>query len=80
MKTPLISVIIPTYNCGNYIGLAIQSVIVQSYKSWELIIINDGSTDETIEICNNYLSKDKRIKIINKKMKVYQLPEILESL
>lgn len=67
MNTPLISVIMPTYNCGKYISLAIQSVIDQSYKNWELIIINDGSTDETIEICNNYLSKDKRIKIINKK-------------
>lgn len=56
----LVSVIIPTYNFAKYIGKAIESVMLQTYPFWELIIVDDGSTDDTKQVVANYLS-DKRI-------------------
>lgn len=61
-KSPLFSVIIPTYNRANYISNSIQSVINQSFKNWELIIVDDGSTDNTSKIIESF--KDDRIKYI----------------
>lgn len=55
----------PTYNKSRYIEKTIQSVLAQSYKEFELIIINDGSTDNTLDICRNFASQDERIKIID---------------
>ncbi len=62
-RKPLVSVIIPTYNRAEYISEAIESVLKQTYTNFELIIINDGSTDETQNIIEEYAKKDKRIKI-----------------
>lgn len=62
---PLISVIIPVYNSEKYIGRAIESVLNQSYKNIELIIVNDGSTDKSGQIINSYT--DNRIFVIHKK-------------
>ena len=64
-KNPLISVILPAYNSENYIGEAIQSVIDQSIHDWELIIINDGSSDQTGSIVNSFT--DPRIFLIEQK-------------
>ncbi|TRX04542.1 glycosyltransferase family 2 protein [Flavobacterium gawalongense] len=61
IKRPLISVIMPAYNASDYIMEAINSVIGQTYNNWELIIVNDGSTDSTAEIIKGYLSIDNRI-------------------
>ena len=61
MIKPLFSIVIPTYNREEFIPLAIQSVINQSFLNWELIIIDDGSTDNTKDIVQDYLS-DSRIK------------------
>ena len=55
----LVSIIVPTYNRGNLIGETIQSVIDQSYKNWELIIVDDGSTDDTKKRVEEF--KDTRI-------------------
>lgn len=63
-----VSVIIPVYNSEKYIERCIKSVVNQSYKTLEIIIINDGSTDDSLEICKKYAKKDIRIKIITKKM------------
>ena len=62
-----ISVIMPIYNSEKYLKEAIDSVLNQSFKDFELICINDGSTDNSPEILENYRKKDKRIKIINQK-------------
>jgi glycosyltransferase involved in cell wall biosynthesis len=60
-----ISVIIPVYNVEKYVAKCIESVIKQSYKNLEIIIINDGSTDSSGEICNKYLEFDNRIIVKN---------------
>ncbi|TGY42452.1 glycosyltransferase family 2 protein [Clostridium sartagoforme] len=58
----LISIITPTYNCGKFIEETIESVMKQSYKNWEMIIVDDCSTDNTKEVVDKYTIKDKRIK------------------
>lgn len=63
---PLITVIITAYNVEQYIARAIESIQNQTYKNIEILIINDGSTDSTKEVCERYSSTDKRIRIINK--------------
>lgn len=65
MDMHLISVIIPMYNASRFIKRCISSILNQTYKNFELLIINDGSTDNSLEICNKF--KDQRIKIINQK-------------
>jgi len=62
----LISIITPVYNVEKFIVETIESVIKQTYTNWELILIDDGSTDNSSEICKQYAVKDKRIKYIYK--------------
>lgn len=62
MESELVSVIMPTYNCGKYIGETIETVKNQTYKNWELIIVDDCSKDNTEEIVNKYINSDNRIK------------------
>ncbi len=62
---PLLSIVVPLYNTTDYIGRCIESVINQEYDNWELIIVDDGSTDNSLEIASNYARNDKRIKVIH---------------
>ena len=62
----LISVIIPVFNVEKYLERCIKSIINQTYKNLEILLINDGSTDKSIEICNRYLEFDSRIILLNK--------------
>jgi glycosyltransferase involved in cell wall biosynthesis len=64
---PLVSVCMPAYNAGKYIQEAVQSIIDQTYTNWELIIVNDGSTDNTAGVAE--LFTDKRIKIFHQQNK-----------
>lgn len=66
-KAPLVSVIIPVKNAGEFVGAAIQSIIDQTYKNWEMVVVDDGSTDETGKILKKFAKKDKRITIITHK-------------
>lgn len=54
MSQPLVSAVIPAYNCGAYIGRAIESVLTQTYRDIECIVINDGSTDDTATVARSY--------------------------
>lgn len=62
----LISIIIPVYNAERYLSQCIESVIAQTFKDWEAILVNDGSKDDSLTICNEYASKNSRIKVIDK--------------
>lgn len=63
----MISVIIPVYKVEKYIDQCIQSVLLQTYTQWELILVDDGSPDSSGEICERYSQSDDRIKVIHKK-------------
>jgi len=65
----LLTVIIPVYNSENFIAECIQSIVKQTFLNWELIIINDGSTDSSLEICQQYASEDYRIRVYSQKNK-----------
>lgn len=67
LNKPTISVIMPAYNSESFIGFAIDSVISQTYKNWELIIVNDGSTDNTQSIIDIYKNSDSRIVALQQK-------------
>lgn len=58
---PLISIIIPTYNRGNFLGETLDSVIAQTFQNWECIVVDDGSTDFTNELLEFYCERDPRI-------------------
>ena len=66
---PDVSIILPTFNRANYLERSINSVITQTFKNWELLIIDDGSIDETFEIVEIYLQNDDRIKYLKHKNK-----------
>lgn len=61
----LVSVITPAYNCAEHIEECIESVLNQTYQNWEMIIVNDKSTDNTQSIVESYVKKDPRIKLFN---------------
>ncbi|KKU18398.1 MAG: Glycosyl transferase family 2 [Candidatus Pacebacteria bacterium GW2011_GWA1_46_10] len=58
---PLVSVIIPAHNAGKFITETIESILRQTYKNLELMIVNDGSTDNTADVIKQFLKKDKRV-------------------
>ena len=60
-NSPLVSIVLPTYNGSQYLEQAIQSVLKQTYPNWELIIVDDGSTDDTPNIISRYTALDPRV-------------------
>lgn len=67
MDNPLVSIIVPVYNVERYIHRAVESILNQSYRNIEIILVDDGSSDNCPQICDEYALKDKRIKVIHKK-------------
>ena len=67
MNQPLISVIVPVYNVTEYLPRCLDSICNQTYQNLEIILVDDGSTDNSLEICNRYAVKDKRIIVIHQK-------------
>ena len=66
MNKPLVSIIIPNYNRAHLIGETLDSVLIQTYKNWECIIVDDGSTDNSKEVIQEYVDKDKRFQIYDR--------------
>ncbi len=66
MESQLISVIVAAYNVGEYLDRCIQSLVKQTYSRLEIILVDDGSTDKTGEICDEWARKDRRIKVLHK--------------
>lgn len=60
---PLISVIVPVYNVEEYLSRCIESILNQNYRDLELILVDDGSTDNSVELANHYIKKDSRVKL-----------------
>ena len=67
MDEPLISVIVPIYNVEKYLNRCIESIVNQTYKTLEIILVDDGSPDNCPQICDEWKEKDNRIKVIHKK-------------
>ena len=65
-KEPLVSILVSNYNYGRYIGDSIQSALDQTYPNIELIICDDGSTDDSVSVIEPYLQKDPRVRLIRK--------------
>lgn len=66
VNTPLISVVIPVYNVEEYFDQCMQSVLSQTYKNLEIILVDDGSTDKSGEMCDTYAMQDKRVQVVHK--------------
>lgn len=60
----LVSIVMPAYNVGKYIAASIESVLKQTYTNWELIIVDDGSLDDTRQIAASYSERDSRIVLV----------------
>ncbi len=66
MELPRVTIIVPAYNSVRFIRDTIESVLAQTYSAWQLIVINDGSTDSTVELVQEYVDRDERIKLHSK--------------
>ena len=61
----LVSIIMPNYNSGKYIGAAIESVLAQTYTDWQLLIVDDGSSDDSVRLIERYADNDNRIRLFS---------------
>lgn len=80
ISTPLVSVVMPVYNAEKYLSQAIESILNQTYKNFEFIIIDDCSTDKSWEIIQKYAKKDKRINSFKNKNNLGQSKTVLKGI
>ena len=66
MTNPLVSVIVPVYNARNSVARCLESICSQTYQELEIIVLNDGSTDDSLTICNQFCAKDPRVTVVDK--------------
>ena len=63
---PTLDIILPVYNTERYLDQCIESIVNQKFNDWHLIIMDDGSTDSSPEICDHWAQRDKRITVVHK--------------
>lgn len=80
MKNHLVSILIPTYNRAHSIGKTIDSILAQTYKNWECIIVDDGSTDETEVIVEKYIKQDTRIFYTKRPLSMVKGPSVCRNI
>ena len=68
VRDDLISIIVPLYNVAAYVEASLDSVLAQTHTNWELILVDDGSTDGTASVCDHYAERDSRIRVFHKKL------------
>ena len=68
MGSELVTIVVPIYNVEKYLGRCLNSIVNQTYRNLEIILVDDGSPDRCPEICNEWEKRDNRIKVIHKKM------------
>ena len=66
MTNPLVSIIVPVYNAQNSVARCLESICSQTYQELEIIVLNDGSTDDSLAICEQFRAKDPRIVVVDK--------------
>ena len=69
MDNLLVSIIVPVYNVAPYLEQCLDSIVNQSYRNLEIILVDDGSTDESGAICDRYAEQDGRIQVVHQKNK-----------
>ena len=67
MNSPVISIIIAVYNAESYLSKGIEDILAQTFSNFEILLVDDGSTDTTVEICDRYANKDTRIRVFHEK-------------
>lgn len=65
MNSPVISIIIAVYNAESYLSKGIEDILAQTFSNFEILLVDDGSTDTTVEICDRYANKDTRIRVFH---------------
>src|SRR5690349_9470116 len=70
MTQPLVSIVLPTRNGSRYLNESLQSIVDQTWTNWELIVVNDGSTDDTGRMIDTWAAKDTRIRAVHLKTNV----------
>lgn len=78
MKNEKVSIIVPVYNAEQYLGYTITSILKQTYKNIEIILVNDGSKDDSLIICQNYAAIDARVKVLDVPMVESAMRETVE--
>lgn len=73
MEKEKVSIIVPMYNAEKFIVKTIESVLSQTYENWEMLIMNDVSTDNSLAVVNEFAKKDDRIKVVNTEKKIWAL-------
>lgn len=66
MNNPTISIIMPVYNSEKNLSACVDSVLSQTYEDFELLLVDDGSSDHSPQLCDDYAQKDSRVKVIHK--------------
>ena len=76
MQKPLVSIIMPVYNMGEHLRKSVPSVLNQTYENIELILVDDGSKDNSLEVCRELAVKDNRIKVFHQDLSlIHILPQ-----